>query len=41
MPITAALARVLDAELDVQSAVAELMARPARAEVDGDRVVPR
>jgi glycerol-3-phosphate dehydrogenase (NAD(P)+) len=41
MPITAALARVLEGELDVQSAVAELMTRPARAEIDGDRVVPR
>ena len=41
MPITAALTRVLDGELDVRQALAGLMESPARAEVDADRVVLR
>ena len=41
MPITAALAHVLDGELDVHRAIAQLMAHPARAEVDVDHVLER
>ena len=41
MPITSTLARVLDGELDVHRAVAELMAHPARAEVDAAHVTLR
>ena len=41
MPITAALARVLDGEVDVRQALAGLMEQPARAEVDADRVTLR
>ena len=41
MPITAALARVLDGDLDVRQALAGLMEQPARAEVDADRVALR
>lgn len=41
MPITAALARVLEGELDVLRAIAELMEHPARAEVDTDQVALR
>jgi glycerol-3-phosphate dehydrogenase (NAD(P)+) len=41
MPITAALARVLDGELAVPRAIDELMAHPARAEVDADHLGPR
>ena len=36
MPITAALARVLEGELDVHRAIAGLMEQPARAEADAD-----
>ena len=38
MPITAALSRVLEGELDVHRAVAGLMEAPARAEADADSV---
>jgi glycerol-3-phosphate dehydrogenase (NAD(P)+) len=38
MPITAALSRVLEGELDVHRALDGLMAQPAGAEVDADRV---
>lgn len=38
MPITAALSRVLEGELDVHQAIAGLMEEPARAEADADRV---
>ena len=41
MPIAAALARVLDGELDVHRAVEGLMALPARAEADADSVALR
>jgi hypothetical protein len=39
--ILAALARVLDGELAVPRAIDELMAHPARAEVDADHLGPR
>jgi glycerol-3-phosphate dehydrogenase (NAD(P)+) len=41
MPITSALARVLEGELDVHHALAGLMEQPARAEVDADHVALR
>jgi glycerol-3-phosphate dehydrogenase (NAD(P)+) len=41
MPITAALHRVLEGELDVGRALSGLMERPGRAEVDGDHVPQR
>ena len=41
MPITTALARVLEGELEVLRAIAELMEHPARTEVDTDQVALR
>jgi glycerol-3-phosphate dehydrogenase (NAD(P)+) len=41
MPITAALARILDGDVDVHQALAGLMEQPARAEVDADSVALR
>lgn len=41
MPISAALYRVLEGELDVHQALAWLMEQPARAEFDTDSVALR
>lgn len=41
MPITAALTRVLDGDVDIRQALAGLMEQPARAEVDADSVALR
>lgn len=41
MPITEALYRVLEGELDVQSALSWLMQLPARSDIDADLLAPR
>ncbi len=41
MPITEALFRVLEGELDVQAALTWLMQLPARADIDADLIAPR
>ena len=41
MPITEALFRVLEGELDVQAALAWLMQLPARSDIDADLIAPR